>query len=156
KLLRARDRSRHTPIIFVTGHDTTDFPVVEAYKLGAVDYLVKPLVSEIVRAKVAVFVELAQKTRELGRQAEQLRRAQQQQWGVALASIGDAVVVTDAGGRVSFLNPVAAALTGWRPAEAVGRPLAEVFRIINEQTRAPVEDPVSAVIRHGGIVGLAN
>jgi PAS domain S-box-containing protein len=77
RLIRSRKRSRHTPIIFLTGRDSSDFPLVEAYKLGAVDYLVKPLVAEILRAKVAVFVELFQKARRLQHQAEQLHRAEQ-------------------------------------------------------------------------------
>jgi PAS domain S-box-containing protein len=85
---------------------------------------------------------------EIGAQREQLR--------VTLASIGDAVIVTDAEGRVTFLNPVAAALTGWDAAEAEGRPLPEVFRIINEETRLPAEDPVPRVLREGVVVGLAN
>jgi signal transduction histidine kinase len=56
--IRAQDRSRHTPIIFVTAYDSDEFPVPAAYELGAVDYLVKPLVPAILRAKVAVFVDL--------------------------------------------------------------------------------------------------
>jgi PAS domain S-box-containing protein len=73
-----------------------------------------------------------------------------------LASVGDAVVVTDAGGRVLFMNAVAEGLNGWPQAEALGRPLAEVFRIINEHTRLPAADPVEQVLARGTIVGLAN
>jgi PAS domain S-box-containing protein len=73
-----------------------------------------------------------------------------------LASIGDGVVVTDAGGRVTFLNAEAERLTGWRTAEAHGQPLQSVFRIVNEQTRSPVDNPVEKVFRLGTAVGLAN
>ncbi|HTV62340.1 MAG TPA: PAS domain S-box protein [Verrucomicrobiae bacterium] len=73
-----------------------------------------------------------------------------------LASIGDGVVVTDAQGGVTFLNGEAERLTGWKSAEANGHPLPEVFRIINEQTRQTVENPVEKVLRHGTVVGLAN
>jgi PAS domain S-box-containing protein len=73
-----------------------------------------------------------------------------------LRSIGDAVISTDAAGRVRFMNPVAERLTGWSLHEAAGRPLAEVFRIVNEHTRAEVESPAEKVLRAGGIVGLAN
>jgi PAS domain S-box-containing protein len=73
-----------------------------------------------------------------------------------LTSIGDGVVVTDAAGHVTFLNPEAERLTGWKTAEAVGRPLSEVFRIVNEQTRRAVESPVERVLRDGTVVGLAN
>jgi PAS domain S-box-containing protein len=73
-----------------------------------------------------------------------------------LYSIGDAVIATDAQGRVARMNPVAEQLTGWREAEARGKPLAEVFRIVNEETRAPVQDPVTRVLREGTVIGLAN
>ncbi len=86
--------------------------------------------------------------REVERQREQLH--------VTLSSIGDAVVVTDAAGAVTFLNPVAAGLTGWGQQEAAGQPLGRVFPIINERTRRPVEDPVARVFREGRAVELAN
>lgn len=80
-----------------------------------------------------------------------------EQWfSTALRSIGDAVVATDAEGRVTFANPVAEQLTGWSADEARGRPLREVFRIVNEYTREPTESPVERVLRDGGVVGLAN
>jgi len=75
---------------------------------------------------------------------------------VTLSSIGDCVLVTDSEGRITFMNPVAEEVTGWRSSEAIGRPTTEVFRILNEHTRAPVESPVDKVIREGVIVGLAN
>lgn len=73
-----------------------------------------------------------------------------------LASIGDCVMVTDTDGHITFMNPVAADVTGWGTDEVKGRRLREIFRIINEHTRSPVEDPVDKVIRTGAIVGLAN
>jgi PAS domain S-box-containing protein len=73
---------------------------------------------------------------------------------VALSSIGDAVVVTDAAGGVIFMNPVAEALTAWPQAEAVGQPAARVFRVVNERTRQPVADPVAEVLSRGKVVGL--
>jgi len=82
---------------------------------------------------------------------------QQREWlRVTLTSIGDAVITTDIDGRVSFLNPVAEKLTGWRDAEARGRPLDEVFRIINEESRQPAPNPALRALREGVIVGLAN
>ncbi len=75
---------------------------------------------------------------------------------VTLASIGDGVITTDAEGRVTFLNGEAERLTGWRNDEAVGQPLLDVFNIVNEQTRQPVENPVEKVLRLGMVVGLAN
>jgi PAS domain S-box-containing protein len=75
---------------------------------------------------------------------------------VTLQSIGDGVVTTDPAGRVTLLNPVAETLTGWTSADAAGRPLAEVFNIINERTRRRVENPCDKVLKTGKVVGLAN
>jgi diguanylate cyclase (GGDEF)-like protein/PAS domain S-box-containing protein len=75
---------------------------------------------------------------------------------VTLASIGDAVVTTDAAGRISFLNPMAEQLTGVSPAEALGRPVAEVMRLINEDTGAPAENPVERCRQEHKVVGMAN
>lgn len=68
---------------------------------------------------------------------------------VTLQSIGDAVITTDRNAQVSFMNPVAESLTGWTEAEAVGQPLDAVFRIVNEHTREPIENPVHKVLREG-------
>jgi PAS domain S-box-containing protein len=78
-----------------------------------------------------------------------------EQWlTTVLTSIGDAVIATDAQGRVTFINPVARILTGWG-AEAVGQPLEEIFRLVIEDTGAPVENPVERVLREG-VLGLAS
>jgi two-component system sensor histidine kinase/response regulator len=77
-LIRGRDRSRHTPIIFLTAADQTQEQAVRGYAVGAVDYLVKPVVPEFVRSKVAVFVELARKSELLRRQAELLQASEQE------------------------------------------------------------------------------
>ncbi len=75
---------------------------------------------------------------------------------VTLASIGDAVIVTDLNGAVNFMNPVAEVLTGWKTIEARGQALEAVFNIVNETTRRRVDNPVMRVLREGTIVGLAN
>ena len=75
---------------------------------------------------------------------------------VTLRSIGDAVITTDALGKIEFLNPVAEQLTGWLLEQAIGKPLVDVFRIINESSRKPVKNPVETVLEFGYTVGLAN
>ena len=96
--------------------------------------------------------------REVGRRkaVEEALRESKERLQVVLRSIGDAVITTDTEGRVSFLNAVAQDLCGWTEEQARGRPLAEVFVIVNEDTGAPVESPVDRVLREGNIVGLAN
>ena len=73
-----------------------------------------------------------------------------------LKSIGDAVIAADTGKLITFMNPIAEALTGWSQEEAIGKPLKDVFKIINEETGKQAEDPAARVLREGVIVGLAN
>ncbi len=74
----------------------------------------------------------------------------------ALCGIGDGIISTNREGHVTRINPVAERLTGWSEAEAAGKPLTEVFCIISEQTREPVENPVERVLRDGAITTFAN
>jgi signal transduction histidine kinase len=76
-LIRERDRSRHIPIIFLTAHDHTTVQMFKGYSLGAVDYLFKPIVPEILRSKAAVFVELYQKTERVRQQAQLIQQNQE-------------------------------------------------------------------------------
>jgi len=85
-----------------------------------------------------------------------LEHTQKATLGATLESIGDAVISTDAGGVITFLNPVAERVTGWAAAVAIGRPLASVFRVVNEDTRQAVPNPADRVISGGVAVGLAN
>src|SRR5260221_2031424 len=81
----------------------------------------------------------------------------QSEWlRVTLARMGDAVITRDPAGRVTFLNPVAQSVTGWRLEEAAGAPLDSVFEIVNEGTRRTVENPATRALREGLVVGLAN
>jgi len=75
---------------------------------------------------------------------------------ITLRSIGDAVITTDIAGRVTYLNAIAESLTGWAYGDALNQPLDTVFRIINEETRLPVESPATKALREGIVVGLAN
>lgn len=90
---------------------------------------------------------MQQLSAELAQQHELMR--------VTLQSIGDAVITTNADGFISWLNPVAERMTGWLSSESIGRPLLQVFKIINEETREPAPDPVAACLAEGKTVGLA-
>ena len=89
-------------------------------------------------------------------QAQDALRLHHELLAVTLASIGDAVITTDTQGRITFLNSVAATLTGWPADEACGRPITEVVRLLHEQTRQPVVDPVTRVLAAGRVVDLAH
>jgi PAS domain S-box-containing protein len=90
------------------------------------------------------------------RAAERSLRDSEERLRVTLRSIGDAVIATDTQGHIVFMNRVAEALTAWREADACGRPLDAVFKIVNADTRAEVENPATRVLREGVVVGLAN
>lgn len=89
-------------------------------------------------------------------EAQESVRRREEYLAVVLNSIGDAVMVTDAEGRVTGLNVVAERLTGWRDAEATGRPVDDVFRIIYAETRQPAHIPVHETLAQGAIHGLGN
>jgi PAS domain S-box-containing protein len=93
---------------------------------------------------------LAEQGARLARQRDEARLA------VTLRSIGDAVISTDAAGRVTMLNPVAETLTGWAEAAALGQPVEQVFHVVAESTQEAVDNPVTKVFREGRSAGLAN
>jgi serine phosphatase RsbU (regulator of sigma subunit) len=78
-LVRQRPRSHHTPIIFLTAHESTDAQVFRGYAAGAVDYLTKPIVPDVLRSKVGVFVDLFEKTERVRRQEEEIRQTQERE-----------------------------------------------------------------------------
>ena len=107
-------------------------------------------------AELLVSVIKRKRTEESRQRLEKTIRQDKELAQVTLQSIGDAVMTTDWTGRVQYINPVAEKLTGWKTLEAHGRLLGEVFRIIDENSRAPVENPVEEVWRSGQIVKVVN
>ncbi|HEX8560478.1 MAG TPA: PAS domain S-box protein [Pyrinomonadaceae bacterium] len=113
--------------------------------------------SDVLQTAVFVVVSLAiSALADRTARAESSARRHRESLRTTLRSIGDAVISTDVEGRVRFMNPAAERLTGWPLDEALGRPLREVFHIVNEMTREPVESPAEKVLREGRVVGLAN
>ena len=90
------------------------------------------------------------------KQAEERLRQSEEDLATTLYSIGDGVLAADEHGRVTRINPVAERLTGWSEKDAIGRPIDEVFNIVNEQTRAKVDNPIRRVLAEGVVIGLAN
>lgn len=115
---------------------------------GADAYLTEPIEADELIANVRAMLRL--------REAEQQVREQEAWLRTVMSSIGDAVITTDLEGRVTSINPVAQGIVGWIEEEAQGRPLMEVFQIINGQTRLPSENLVAKVLREGSIVNYTN
>ncbi|MCP4716958.1 MAG: PAS domain-containing protein, partial [Deltaproteobacteria bacterium] len=140
---------------------------------GGVDYIAKPIQKEELLARVGTHLEnylyknrleqaVKRRTEELEhantRLSEEIDRRKQSEENlrITLQSIGEAVIATDIDRKITLMNPVAEALTGWSQAETTGRALTEVFRIVNEKTGEAVENPVDTVFRSGKIVGQTN
>src|SRR5574342_1438368 len=119
-LIRQREKSRDTPIIFLTALSRSETNVFRGYELGAVDYIFKPFHPEILRSKVNVFVELFRGREALKRQAHELARLSRQNQ-LILDSAADGVVGLDLSGEVTFVNPAASNLLGRRSSEIVGQ-----------------------------------
>src|SRR5947209_7887724 len=135
------------PVVYLTAYSGDDV-VGRAMQSAPFGYVLKPYNDR----ELSLVIEVAldrHRTQRLLAQREQLLACPR-------SSIGDAVLCADAGGRVSFLNPVAQSLTGWPLDEARGRPAEEVFRIVNELTGTAVESPLARALREREAVPLAN
>ena len=110
-LIRQRDRSRDTPIIFLTALSRSETNVFRGYELGAVDYIFKPFHPEILRSKVNVFVDLFRKRDAIKRQAQELARLSKQN-ELILNAAAEGVFGVDTRGVSTFVNPAAAAMIG--------------------------------------------
>src|SRR5580658_2396089 len=119
EMIRARKRSRHTPILFLTGYKS-DEHLFRGYDLGAVDFLFKPIVPEILRSKVAVFVELSRNTALLRRQTEVLRRAEQK-FRSLLEAAPDGMIISSESGQISLVNSQAEQVFRCHREELIGQ-----------------------------------
>jgi PAS domain S-box-containing protein len=169
QLIREHPRYQQTALIFISSESLTHHEQLKGYAYGLVDYLTAPVLPELLRAKVRVFANLYRTTAALHQEVAEHQRLERAAQGAlaesqatrafletTLASIGDAVMATDTAGRIVLTNTVAQAVLRWPAAEMFGKPLDEVFRIINEYSRTTVESPVAKVLREGIVVGLAN
>src|SRR5579862_8281592 len=119
ELIRSRKRSRHTPILFLTGY-RSDEHLFRGYDLGAVDFLFKPIVAEILRSKVGVFVELSRNTALLRRQTEVLTKAEQK-FRSLLEAAPDAMLISDEEGCISLANSQAEIMFAFPREELIGQ-----------------------------------
>jgi hypothetical protein len=121
-LIREREKSRDTPIIFLTALSRSETNVFRGYELGAVDYIFKPFHAEILRSKVNVFVELFRRREAVKRQALELTRLIKQNQ-LILDAAADGLVGLDLSGAITFVNPAAERMMGRRALDAIGQDL---------------------------------
>jgi PAS domain S-box-containing protein len=141
-------RRRHeVPVVYLTAHSDAA-TLARAKVTGPFGYILKPFEERDLATQIELALYKFQADRQIKEQREWLR--------VTLTSIGDAVIATDPEGRITFINPVAETLTGWKGEEAMGLLLSTVFRTVNEHTGRPLEDPLGRVLREGHRVPIAN
>jgi PAS domain S-box-containing protein len=130
RLIRGRDKEEHTPIIFLTAFEDHRFTIPEAYSLGAVDYLVKPIVPEVLVAKVAFFIELHQTAERLKRlENEEREKGQESEARKAaiLETAMDCIITIDGDSRIVEFNPAAETTFGYRRDEVLGQLMPELI-----------------------------
>src|SRR5579862_8430595 len=162
ELIRSRKRSRHTPILFPTV-STSDEHLFRGYHLGAVDFLFKPIVPEVLRSKVGVFVELSRNTALLRRQAEVLSKAEQK-FRSLLEAAPDAMIISSEDGRISLVNSQAEVMFGFRREELIGQNIRELvpdwtassgrelWAVRKNKQRYPVEISLSPLQTEEGLL----
>ncbi len=146
-----KDGSRFPAIVSVTALRDAHGTVIGYLLIGTDNTARKQ-----VEAERQHLIEIQAQTNQQLQQVNLTLRQSEEQLTVTLHSIGDAVIATDAAARVTLLNPLAERLTGWTQARASGRPVDEVFRIINKETRQSAVIPVAETLAQGTVHGLAN
>ena len=143
---RAHSAAPRVPLVVLTGRDD-DAVATEALQEGAQDYLIKGQIDSRSLLRVMRYA-IERKSMEEALFVE-TERAQ-----VTLNSIGDAVICTDIAGNITFLNAVAEKMVGWSLGEATGKPMAEVFKILDSQTRETIANPMERALGRNRTVHL--
>jgi len=146
-----KDGSRFPAVVSVTAlRDAQD--AIIGYLLIGTDNTAR----KQIEAEKQHLLDIQEETHKQLQQTNFILQVSEERLAVTLNSIGDAVIATDAEGRVTLLNPLAEQLTGWTREEAFGRPVGDIFHIISKETRQPAAIPVLDTLAHGTIQGLAN
>jgi PAS domain S-box-containing protein len=146
-----KDGSRFPAVVSVTALRDAQNAIIGYLLIGTDNTARKQVEAE--RQHLLVIQE---ETNKQLQQTNATLQVSEEKLAVTLHSIGDAVIATDAEGRVTLLNPLAQKLTGWTQVQATGRPVDEIFHIINQETRLPSTIPVMATLAHGTTQGMAN
>jgi len=135
------------PIVYMTAY--SDRETLERAKVTEpYGYIIKPFEAR----ELYSVIEIALYKHQIEKQLKE-----REQWlTTTITSIGDAVITTDSNGLITFMNPIAESLTGWKQTEALGEEVGQVFRIIDERTRQEEENPIAIALQQGEIVGLSN
>jgi PAS domain S-box-containing protein len=171
RLIKAREKSKFIPIIFLTAISKEEEYVFQGYSVGAVDYLFKPFQPDILRSKVMVFVDLYLKQKQIARQEQLLRESERRtlqlqhlaelqeseaRFADVVGSAMDAILTFDAGGRVTMFNAAAERMFACPASEAIGRPVAQFFtpelrvETVERLCRGVAEAPSDDGARAGG------
>lgn len=140
-------KTHDIPIVFLSARVEKEV-VQKTEKITSYGYVVKNSGIIVIDASIKMAFKLYEANKKTEKQRERL--------STILHSIGDAVIATDTEGIIVQMNPVAESLTGWNFVDAIGKPLQQVFKIINAETRQTITSPVELVLASGKIVGLAN
>src|SRR5215831_18274831 len=119
-LIREREKSSHTPIIFLTAISKSDVHISQGYSLGGVDYIFKPFAPDVLKSKVAAFVEMFKQREEAQRQSA-LLKSERDFVSAVLDTVASFVLVLDSEGRILRVNRAWEEMTGYTPAEVQGR-----------------------------------
>ena len=161
EMIRQRKSTEHIPIIFVSAISTSDTHLFKGYALGAVDYIFTPVIPEVLRSKVNVFVELLKKTEETARQAEQLRALEEKEHREKLNEAArrielqtkhnrfftlavDLLAITGFDGLISELNPAWRTVLGYTEAELKSRPF---WDRMNAEDRAVAQKAIESAVQ---------
>jgi PAS domain S-box-containing protein len=137
----------HVPVVYLTAH--ADENTIQRAKITEpYGYILKPFEERALHTAIQMTL--------YKHKAETQFREDGQRLSAITKSLGDAVIATDLDEAITFMNPIAEALTGWRQEEALGKPLAEVFHVVSEPTRHPIESPAQKALQEGAVVGMAN
>src|SRR5579863_577363 len=152
-VIRQHPRFQKTAIIFISGVHLADSDKIQGYRSGAVDYISVPVIPEVLRAKVSVFVELHRKTRLLEKMNSELERRVQERTeelqrnesrfrtrADLLELATEAIIVRDLNGAIQFWNSGAEALYGWRKDEVVGQDMHSLLHTVFPVSRDEAED----------------
>ena len=150
----AQIHSLDIPVVYLTAY--ADEKTLERAKITEpFGYLIKPFKERELQITIEIALYKHEMEKKLKESEKNLR--EKNQWLVAvIESIGDAVIATDPEGKIRLMNPIAEALTGWKQKDAVGKPLADVFNIISEETNTKIDDPVRKAINENVFYGLAD